>query len=101
MSGLPPTSTIAFGTVSVSGRSRSPFPAAKIITRIDARSSLASEIVQQSGERSECRVTLADLAGVADEARRVGEVPGLAVAIVDAREDAEHLQVPLQPHPLE
>ena len=39
MSGLPPASTIAFGTVSVSGRSRSPRPAASIIAFCESSSS--------------------------------------------------------------
>src|SRR3954464_14356958 len=100
MSGLPPTLTIAFGTVSVSGRNRSPLPAARIMARMDARS-LAFQFVQQTGQRSKRGVALADVPGVADEPRRIGQVLGLAVAIVDAREDAEHLEMALQPHPFE
>src|SRR5438132_1406279 len=40
-------------------------------------------------------------ARVGNEARRVLEVFRLAVAVVDAREDAEHLEMALQPHPFQ
>src|SRR5437879_5871514 len=40
-------------------------------------------------------------AHVADEARRVAEVIRLAVAVVQAREDPEHLEVALHAHPFD
>src|SRR5688572_12491728 len=79
MSGLPPASTSAFGIVSVSGRSRSPRPAARSIAFTRARPA-----VWRAGR-----------------ARRVLQVFRLAVAVIDAREDAQHLEVALQSHPLQ
>ena len=38
---------------------------------------------------------------VGEEARQVGEVLRLAVAVLQAAEDAEHLQVALQAHPFD
>src|SRR4051794_29409148 len=100
MSGLPPASTSAFGTVSVSGRSRSPRPAASNMAFI--RAAVPSlQRVEQPRERRELAVSADHGTGVAEEARRVGEILGLAVAVVQAREDAHHLEVTLQSHPLE
>src|SRR5512138_650090 len=98
ISGLPATSTSGFGTRSVSGRSRSPRPAARSIAFI-ARSFLY--FVQQAQERRELAIALRHVTRVAEEARRVAEILRLAVAVVDAREDAEHLEVALQAHPFE
>jgi hypothetical protein len=39
--------------------------------------------------------------GIGEEARQVLRVLRLAVAVLQAAEDAQHLQVPLQPHPFE
>src|SRR5437764_887527 len=42
-----------------------------------------------------------DLVRIGEEARQVGAVGGLAVAVLQAREDAEHLQVALQADPFD
>ena len=52
-----------------------------------------------SGRRR--RVARRDLVRVGEEARQVGAVRGLAVAVLQAREDAEHLQVALQADPFD
>src|SRR5262245_66475562 len=86
---------------------RSPRPAAKIKAfmvaseRIAEARRLALEPVEQACERQERTVALGDTAHVLHEARGVGEILRLAIAILDAREDSEHLEVALQPHPLE
>src|SRR5712691_9072255 len=59
------------------------------------------ELVEEPGERGECGVALGHCARIAEEARRILEIFWLAVAIVDAREDTEDLEVALQSHPLE
>src|SRR6266852_9365329 len=64
-------------------------------------SSPSFNLVEQSRERSELAIAGRDRARVADEARRVLEILRLAVAVADAREDAEHLAMALQPHPLQ
>src|SRR5688572_6017709 len=110
ISGLPPTRSSGLGVVSESGRMRSPRPAARIIAPIMMRTSSASlrgrrrdalEPVEQARERGELAVALRDGTRVTEETRRVFHVAGLAIAVRDAREDAEHLEVALQPHPLE
>src|SRR5262245_55817425 len=86
---------------------RSPRPAAKIKAfmvaseRIAEARRLALEPVEQACERQERTVALGDTAHILHEARRVGEILRLAIAILDAREDSEHLEVALQSHPLE
>src|SRR5688572_3101304 len=110
ISGLPPTRSSGLGVTSESGRMRSPRPAARIIAPIMTPTSCASlrgrrgdalEPVEQPGERGELAVALRDGTRVVEEARRVFHVARLAIAVRDAREDAENLEMSLQAHPLE
>src|SRR5260370_392454 len=58
------------------------------------------DLVDQAQQRRQLAVAAAGGADVVDEARRVGQVAGLAVAQRQPREDAGHLEVALQAHPL-
>src|SRR5690554_1689130 len=107
--GLPPASSSGLGQVSVSGRMRSPRPAARIIARVtgDAPServadgdTLGLEPVEQPQQRLEVAVARADAAQVAAHDRDVVQVAGLAVTVREPREDAHDLQVALHAHPL-
>src|SRR5262245_62861633 len=110
-SGRPPACSRGFGTRSLSGRMRSPRPAASIIAfTLAAPACLVRaaelglallQLVEQARERRELAVALRDGPRVAQEARRILEITALAVAIADAGEDAQHLEMALQPHPLE
>src|SRR5688572_23904377 len=57
-------------------------------------------MVEELGERSEIRVARRGVTHVAHESRGVREVPALAVAVVQPREDTEDLEVALHAHPL-
>ena len=59
------------------------------------------DLVDQAQQRRQFAVAAGGGADVGDEARRVGQVLGLAVAQRQPREDARHLQVALQAHPLD
>src|SRR5882672_3269818 len=106
ISRLPPALSRGLAIWSDNGRMRSPRPAAKISAFIgservaDARRN-AFELVEKACERQQLGVALGHAAHVLHEARRVGEVLRFAVSIVDAGENAEHLQVTLQAHPFE
>ena len=57
------------------------------------------DLVDQVQQRLEFAVAAAGRAQVVDKARRVGQVPGLAVTQRQARKNACHFQVALQAHP--
>src|SRR5687768_1628117 len=104
--GRPATGSRGLGTRSVSGRMRSPRPAARIIAfkrshRAVDRRLAPLELAHQARKRRELAIALGDGERIAHEARGVLEIAGLAVAEMDAREDAQHLEVALQPHPFE
>ena len=106
MSGLPPAGSSGLGVMSVRGRIRSPRPAARIIAfmsseRVSRARRALLECVEEPHEGSQLGIAPADRARVFKEARRVVEIAGFAVAVMDARENAEHLEVPLQAHPFE
>ena len=94
MSGLPPASTSAFG-MCVGDRPQPLAAAGRQQHRLHASSSSSRR------QRRQFPVAPCNQQRVGDEARGIGKVLGLAVAVVDAREDAEHLEMALQPHPLE
>src|SRR5947208_70388 len=105
MRGLPPTSSNGFGVASVSGRMRSPRPAARIIAFTlkgisHARHALFDH-VEKADETAKLGIAFRHGSRVCEEAGRVVEIAGLAVTVVNAREDAEHLEMALQAHPLE
>src|SRR4051812_36983633 len=108
MSGLPPARSNGFGNVSVSGRMRSPRPAARIIAvgmprseRVADHGRAIGERVEQHQQRRQLAIASARRTQVPHDERHVVYVAGLAVAMAQAREDAEHLDVPLHAHPLE
>src|SRR5690606_32414245 len=124
INGRPRTSSMGLGVSSVSGRMRSPRPAARIIAfmaskgkrqevrseRTDnaATSPLTSHLSpltfippHQLQQPRKLLVLRADVVHVAEEARRFGEVFRLAVAVVESCEDADDLEMPLQAHPVE
>src|SRR6476469_3217786 len=106
ISGRPRTFSSGLGQVSVRGRIRSPRPAARIIAFIGAPVSegvaylrrLVLELVEQAHQRLEHRVAVAGLAHVVAHRRQVAQVVGLAVAVVQAAENAEDFQVAMQGH---
>src|SRR6185503_9067092 len=97
MSGLPPTSSMDLGTRSVSGRMRSPRPAASIIaTGAEVCSTLPSgsghrcavgDLVEQTQQRGQGPVALGHRAHIGQEARRVLYIGRLAVAVANTRKD--------------
>ena len=97
--GLPPAISNGFGVWSVSGRMRSPRPAARIITFIAGGASegvadlrvLVLEFVEQQEQRLEVDVARGGAAQMSHHARHVGQVAALAVAMAEPGEDAEHL----------
>src|SRR5450432_2371176 len=107
MSGLPPTSSNGLGSSSVSGRMRSPRPAARIIAIMGGSEGVTDrglarfELVQQARERRQFVVARARAAKISHDARHVLQVAVLAVAMVEAGKNAEHLDLPLHAHPLE
>src|SRR5882672_432239 len=105
---FPRTSRRHLGTRSESGRMRSPRPAARIIAFMaQASESVADallrriELVEQARERSQAAVALAGAPQVAHHAGLILQVAVLAVPERKAREDAQHLQLPLDSHPFE
>src|SRR5574337_804655 len=103
MSGLPPASRSGLGVESVSGRMRSPRPAASSIALkgvANPRFRLAFDLVQQLEHRPQLAVALAGPAQIPHHQGHVLEVAVLAVAMAEAGEDAEHLDVALYAHPL-
>src|SRR5574343_1979931 len=104
ISGLPPATSSGLGVWSVSGRMRSPRPAARIMAFIGLLVAVADLLgiafqpVEQVLQRVQLDVAGGSLAGVVDEARQVLAVFVLAVAVFQAAEDAEHLEVTLQAH---
>src|SRR5437588_3331458 len=66
----------------------------------DARHALL-EPVEEFRKRRQLAITLRDGTHVGDEAGRIFDVPGLAVAMADAREDTQHFQMALQSHPFD
>jgi hypothetical protein len=108
--GFPPATRSGFGVASESGRIRSPRPAARIIAPISGLRGIRApqpagravlELVDQRSERTERRVSAASAAEVRHHPRHVVEISGFPVAMVEAREDAEHLELPLYAHPFE
>src|SRR6478736_51066 len=85
ISGLPPAISSGLGVVSVSGRMRSPLPAAKIRACMSGARlrevAAADRAFDQRDHRRDVRIPLADVAGVFPHERQVAEVTGLAVAI--------------------
>ena len=61
----------------------------------------AHQRLEQARQRPELRVARRHLVRIGEEARQVGAVGRLGIAMLEAREDAEHLEMALQPHPLE
>src|SRR5574343_1924415 len=104
ISGLPPATSSGLGVWSVSGRMRSPRPAARIMAFIGLLVAVADLLgiafqpVEQVLQRFQLDVAGGGLAGVVDEARQVVDVLVLADAVLEAAEDAEHLEVALQAH---
>src|SRR5690606_37339982 len=108
---VPPTSSRAFGTVSVSGRMRSPRPAASTMAIVGLATSVIGRthachpgqhlVLDQVSEDLERRVAGRDLEDVRQGARHVAEVTRLAVAMTEPRENAGGLEVPLHAHELE
>ena len=80
-------------------RERGKRAAAASVERFDRRR--AHQRLEQPGERPQRRVARRDLVRIGEEARQVLAVRRLAVAVLQAREDAEHLQVALQADPFE
>src|SRR5213080_2030585 len=59
------------------------------------------QLVEQLEKRPERSVATAGSAQISHDAWHRGEIHALAVAMVQAREDAEHLELPLHAHPFE
>src|SRR5690606_17896952 len=100
----PPTSSSGLGTVSVSGRMRSPRPAARIIARGESEGvadtrRIPLDPVDEAREPRERAVAGQRPAQVAQHTRHVVEVAVLAVAMREPGEDAEHLELALHAHP--
>src|ERR1035441_10768709 len=74
-------------------------PRRRSVEDVDARR--AHQRLEQARQRAQRRIARGDLVRIGEEARQVFAVGGLAVAMLQAREDAEHLQVALQPDPFE
>src|SRR6478672_1655483 len=102
---LPPTRSRGLGVVSVSGRMRSPRPAAKISAfmrgtsfahdRIEPRHGGLHGVFDEALQAAEFRMARQHVVEVAEEARDVGEVFRLGIAMVEPREDADDLEVAL------
>src|SRR5450432_2044650 len=107
MSGLPPTSSSGFGIVSDKGRMRSPRPAARIIAIMSRSEAVADrglfrlELVEQAQQRRQLVVAGARIAQIAHDPRHFLEVRVFAVAIMEARKDAQYLELALHAHPFE
>src|SRR5688572_18727305 len=59
------------------------------------------DFVEQSHQRSECMVAQGDNAHVSDKARRINKILAFAVAVIEARENTQHLEMALHAHPFE
>src|SRR5258706_227066 len=59
------------------------------------------KLVQKPGERKEFAIARARTAEIAHDPRHVIQVRALAVAMIEPREDAKHLELALHAHPLE
>src|SRR5690606_39466695 len=73
-------------------------------TRRAAGSAVAGtllDVLHQPRKRVELAIAARGPQRVAEHARHVGDIAVLAVAVTQTGKDAEHLQVALQPHPLE
>src|SRR5712691_5792731 len=108
MSGLPPAGSKALGRASLNGRIRSPRPAARIIAFTFAISKAVThlhcppfQLTQQLQQRRKIGVALAGSTQVLHHQRQILEVSIFAVTVIQAGEDAQHLQMPLHSHPLE
>src|SRR5512135_2987877 len=112
ISGLPPARSRGLGVSSVSGRMRSPRPAARIIAlvigsaagtvvsgRVHEGWRAAFEQVEDAREGVEFAVPCAGAPQVAQDPRHVAHVAMLAVAVRKAREDPEDLELALHAHP--
>src|SRR5450759_2913096 len=128
ISGLPPASSNGLGVWSVSGRMRSPRPAARIMAIMVLRLSrlpfpprggeswiggdaqhrskcvaLSSDMrfqrVEQIQQRLKVDVPCASSAQICHDQRQVLQVAFLAVAVIQAREDAQYLEMALHGHP--
>src|SRR5262245_11047583 len=114
MSGLPPTASSGFAVLSVSGRIRSPRPAARIIARrrtLMCRSDgprgrellergLAS-LIDQLREWAELRIVATDEANISKRARDVVQIAGLPVPMPQTRKNPDRLQMSLHAHEVE
>src|SRR6478736_3159918 len=111
MSGLPPTSSKGLGRASESGRIRSPRPAARIMLRAISRAAASErvpdrgrtrlELVEQSQQSSEFAIARAGSAQVTHHARHARQISVLAIAVEQARENAQHFELSLHAHPFE
>eukprot|EP01022_Parablepharisma_sp_SALTPOND_P033110 TRINITY_DN881_c1_g1_i15.p1 TRINITY_DN881_c1_g1~~TRINITY_DN881_c1_g1_i15.p1 ORF type:complete len:1351 (-),score=485.80 TRINITY_DN881_c1_g1_i15:36729-40781(-) len=109
INGRPRTLSKGLGQVSVSGRMRSPRPAAKIMAFMVGASEGVAELgrvfllqlLDQAHQRCESHIAARGLEGVFHDQRQVLQVAVLAIAMPQAGEDAQHLEVALQAHPLE
>src|ERR1700730_10082322 len=105
-----------FGVVSVNGRILSPRPAARIIATRAVMHSRDSSCAEHCLRSEKCRVDalrqefrklgsfrVSRRGGprVVEDPRQILEIAGLAVAIIEARKNAEYLDVPLQSHEVE
>src|SRR5262249_57035219 len=63
--------------------------------RVGTRERGRDALLEKAPERAELGVVRAGLAHVVEHARQIAEVARLAVAVPEAAEDAEHLDVPL------
>src|SRR5205809_253760 len=106
--GLPRTSNSTLGIASVRGLMRSPRPAARIMAFIVRKSErvasalfLPFEVLEQAPEPGKLAITLARAPQVAHHERLVFQITVLAVPKRKAREDPQHLELPLGSHPLE
>src|SRR6266850_353693 len=106
--GLPRTSRSTLGIASVRGLMRSPRPAARIMAFIWSKSEgvadalfLRLELLQQAPERAKLAIPTARAPQVAHHERLVFQIAVLAVPKGKTREYSQHLELPLDPHPLE
>src|SRR5450830_91347 len=106
--GRPRTLSRGLGQASVSGRMRSPRPAAKIIAFMGTPSEGVADLrrfflerVEQADQGFQHRVAVGRLAHVIEHGGQVAHVDVLAVAVIEAAEDAQDFQVALQGHEFE
>ena len=89
--------TSTSGRIQGQGRGRSPLPAARIIAFMPVAPQAAAGWPKQLAEHGQFRPARQHRFYIS-KARHIGEVPGFAVAMADAREDADHLEVALHAH---